>query len=85
MMQHETVAKFALADKAMAYAMRDRLLANGRKVWLELNADPELTVSVHVEVAAMDHEAMTPGQEHATQQWIKYMHRHGVGSGNDRA
>jgi len=85
MMQHETVATFALADKAMAYAMRDRLLANGRKVWLELNADPELTVSVHVEVAAMDHEAMTPGQERTTQQWIKYMHRHGVRSGNDRA
>ena len=68
MMQHETVATFALADKAMAYAMRDRLLANGRKVWLELNADPELTVSVREDVAANGPESMTPGQEQATQQ-----------------
>jgi len=79
MMRHETVAIYAMADMAMAYGLRDRLLAEGRMVWLELNADPELTVSVHVEVAAMDPEAMTPEQEHATQQWIVYMRRCGVG------
>lgn len=80
MIRHETVAIYAIADKAMAYALRTRLLAEGRMVWLELNTDPELTVSVHVEVAAMDHEAMTPEQEHATQQWLKYMAQRGVGS-----
>lgn len=80
MIRHETVATYAIADKEMAYAMRDRLLAEGRMVWLELNADPELTVSVRAEVAAHDHEAMTPGQERTTQRWIEYMRRRGVGS-----
>ena len=49
-MQHETVATFAIGDKAKAYALRDRLLTEGRMAWLELDAKPELTVLVHAEV-----------------------------------
>ena len=81
MMRYETIATFAMADKAKASDLRDRLLAEGRMVWLELNADPELTVSVREDVAANGPESMTPGQEQATQQWIEYMRRCGVGSG----
>jgi len=80
MMRYETVAIYAMDDRAEAYGLRARLLAEGRMVWLELNADPELTVSVHAEVAAHDPGAMTPEQEQTTQQWIEYMRRCGVGS-----
>jgi hypothetical protein len=56
----ETVAIFALSEKSLAYAVRDRLLTEGRLVWLELNADPELTVSVKVENWSKEDALTTP-------------------------
>lgn len=50
MTRHETVATFALADKAKATELRDRLLAEGRFVWLQLDTGPNLAVSVVVEM-----------------------------------
>lgn len=79
MMRHETVATFAIADKALADDLRTRLLGEGRMVWLRLNTGPTLTVSVHVEGSAHDPEAMTPEQERATQQWLAHMLRLGIG------
>jgi len=46
-MDHETVATFAVADKAKADALRKRLLDSGRRAWLTMNTGPELTVSVN--------------------------------------
>jgi hypothetical protein len=56
----ETVAIFALSEKSLAHAVRDRLLAEGRLVWLELNADPELTISVKVENWSKEDALTTP-------------------------
>jgi hypothetical protein len=53
-MEHETIATFPLRDKSQANAVRDQLLREGRKAWLHLNNEPELTVSVRAERLAQE-------------------------------